>query len=146
MIGFIYIEAYIASEPVIPVKLLLNHTVAASCLTNWFSTMVKFMIVFYIPIFYQVAGYSSTAAGTRLIPEAVGTSVGSLASGLIMNYTGKYKVLSICLLGSFVTGTGLLATLQFATPDWQAYIYLFLAGVSLTFSGAKNLILDDPRS
>lgn len=42
LLGFIYIEARIASEPVIPVKLLLNRTVAAACLTNWFNTMVVF--------------------------------------------------------------------------------------------------------
>jgi len=127
--GFIYIEAFIASEPVIPVRLLLNRTVAATCLTNWFSTMVIFMINFYIPIFYQVAGYSSTAAGTRLIPESIGASVGSLGSGLIMNHTGKYKVLGLCILATFVTGTGLLATINFTTASWPAYIYLFLTGV-----------------
>jgi len=91
--------------------------------------MVVFMINFYIPIFYQVAGYSSTAAGSRLIPESIGASVGSLGVGLIMNRTGKYRILGICILATFVTGTGLLATIDFATPDWPVYFYLFLIGV-----------------
>ncbi|KAH8597010.1 MFS multidrug transporter-like protein [Bisporella sp. PMI_857] len=128
LLGFIYIEAYIASEPVIPVKLLLNRTVAAACLTNWFATMVLFMVAFYIPIFYQVAGFSATAAGTHLIPSSVGASFGSLASGVIMNKTGKYKVLALGLLVSLVLGVGFLSTLTFTTPDWPAYIYLFLIG------------------
>ena len=129
LLAFIYIEAYIASEPVVPVKLLLNRTVAAACLTNWFATMVNFMIIFYIPIFYQVAGYSTTSSGTYLIPQSIGFSVGSLGSGLVMNHTGKYKLLGLGILGTFVIGTGLLATLTFTTSDWPAFIYLFLAGV-----------------
>lgn len=39
---FIYVEDRIASEPIIPVRLLLDRTVAAGCLTNWFGTMAYF--------------------------------------------------------------------------------------------------------
>ncbi|KAG9248223.1 MFS multidrug transporter-like protein [Calycina marina] len=129
LLAFIYIEARIASEPVIPVKLLLNSTVAAACLTNWFATMLWFMALFYVPIFYQIAGYSNTAAGTRLIPASVGASIGSLGSGLIMNHTGKYKLLCMLLVTIMVAGAGLLATLTFNTPDWPAFIYLLMAGI-----------------
>lgn len=126
--AFIYIEAYIASEPVIPVKLLLNRTVAAACLCNWFSTMVIYIILFYLPIFFQAKGLSTTAAGMRLIPQSVGASVGSLSCGLIMNHTGKYKVLSLAYLTSFVLGAGLICTLSFSAPSWPGVIYLFLIG------------------
>ena len=125
---FVYVEAYVASEPVIPVRLLLNRTVAAACLTNWFATMAYFMITFYIPIFFQVKGLSAMAAGMRLIPQSVGTSIGSLGSGLVMNYTGKYKKLGIVVMLSFMLGTGLLATLSFHKPDWPGYIYQFMVG------------------
>lgn len=126
---FVYIEAYVAAEPVIPVRLLLNRTVAAACLTNWFTTMVIFMITFYIPIFFQVKGLSATAAGMRLIPQSLGSSIGSLGCGLIMSHTGKYKVLGLTVIATFVLGTGLLTTLSFNTPDWPGYIYQFLVGV-----------------
>lgn len=125
---FIYIEAYVASEPVIPVRLLLNRTVAAACLCNWFCTMTQFMILFYIPIFFQVKGYSTTAAGMRLIPQSIGGSIGSLGVGLIMNRTGKYKNLSYLVLGSFCLGNGLLCTLTLNSPDWPSYFYQFLIG------------------
>lgn len=126
---FVYAEAYVASEPVIPVKLLLNRTVAAACLTNWFTTMAYFMITFYIPIFFQVKGLSTTAAGMRLIPQSIGASIGSLGSGLVMNHTGKYKTLGLTGMLFFVLGTGLLATLTFHRPDWPGYGYQFLVGV-----------------
>lgn len=38
---FVYVEDKIASEPVIPVRLLLNRSVTAALLTNWFMTMVR---------------------------------------------------------------------------------------------------------
>jgi MFS family permease len=127
--AFIYIEAYIAVEPVIPVRLLLNRTVAAACLCNWFCTMVSYAVLFYIPIFFQAKGLSTTTAGIRLIPQSVGTSIGSLGCGLIMNKTGKYKALSGVVLASFAVGTGLLATLTMHTPDWPSYFYQFLIGL-----------------
>jgi len=37
--AFVWIEARWAKEPVIPVNLLLNRTVAAACMANWFTTM-----------------------------------------------------------------------------------------------------------
>lgn len=37
--GFVYVEDRVALEPIIPVHLLLNRTVAAACLVNWFMTM-----------------------------------------------------------------------------------------------------------
>jgi MFS family permease len=129
LVVFCYIEAKVATEPVIPVKLLLNRTVATACLTNWFIVMVTFMITFYVPIFFQVKGLSATQAGLRLIPQSIGSSIGSLGCGLIMNHTGKYKVLALVVISTFVVGTGLLATLTFSTPDWPGYVYQFLVGV-----------------
>lgn len=129
LLGFIYIELYLASEPVIPVRLLANRTVLAACLTNWFVTMVIFMIIFYVPLYYQVRGSSTTAAGMRLIPQSIGSSIGSLGAGIIMNRTGKYKAVSLVTLTMLVIGTGLLATMNENTPDWPIYIYLSLTGI-----------------
>lgn len=128
LLAFIYIEANIASEPVIPVRLLLHRTVAAACMTNWFTTMATFMVLFYIPIFFQVKGMSSTTSGLFLIPQSFGLPIGSLGSGLIMNRTGKYKVLSLAVLGSFCLGIALLCTLRLEGIYWPTFIYQFLIG------------------
>lgn len=42
LVAFVWIETRWAKEPVIPVKLLLNRTVGAACMTNWFTTMGTF--------------------------------------------------------------------------------------------------------
>lgn len=125
---FVWIETRWAKEPVIPINLLLNRTVAAACLTNWFTTMAAFMGTFYVPIFFQVKGLSTTAAGMRLIPQSIGGSIGSLGAGLLMNYTGKYKILGLSAIGSFILGVGLVNTLTFETPEGPAFLYLFFVG------------------
>lgn len=126
--AFIYIEANWAAEPVIPVRLCLNRTVFAACMSNWWLTGVTYMVIFYTPIFFQVKGLSTTQAGIRLIPQSIGTSAGSLGAGLIMNKTGKYTVLGLVLMLMNVVGIGLMATLNFQTPGWPAFIYLLLVG------------------
>ncbi|KAI4206565.1 MAG: hypothetical protein LQ346_001055 [Caloplaca aetnensis] len=126
---FIYIEAYSASEPVIPVRLLLDRTVLSACLTNWFGSMCQFAIIFYGPIYFQVKGLSATAAGARLIPQSVGLGIGSVGSGLVMRATGRYYFLSMVsqflILGALVV----FATFSLATPSWASFMAFFLLGL-----------------
>ncbi|CAF9909721.1 MAG: hypothetical protein ALECFALPRED_005981 [Alectoria fallacina] len=136
---FIYIESKHASEPIIPVKLLLNRTVLAACLTNWFLTMCAFSLVFYAPIYFQVQGLSTTQAGARLIPMSIGTGIGSVSTGLIMRWTGKYYILNICILLVFTAAYALMSIITLATPAWQPVLAFFMAG--LGYSGMLTITL-----
>ena len=126
---FIYVESRIATEPVIPVKLLLNRTVLAACLTNWFTTMAVFSLLFYGPIYFQVKGFSTTEAGIRLIPQALGSAVGSLGSGVVMRWLGRYYFLNICIQIVFLLSLALVSTFTLTSPAWQPFVYFFLAGI-----------------
>ncbi|KAI9759581.1 MAG: 2-hexaprenyl-6-methoxy-1,4-benzoquinone methyltransferase [Chaenotheca gracillima] len=126
---FIYVEEKVASEPIIPVRLLLNRTVAAACLTNWFTPMAVFSYYFYMPIYFQVQGYSTTQAGIRVIPQSIGAAIGSLGAGLIMRATGKYYVLNIFSQFLSVGSYALICTLTLSTPSWPPFVYLFLNGL-----------------
>ena len=127
---FIYIEANVAVKPVIPVRLLLNRTVFSACLTNWFSTMAVFGLLFYLPLFFQVQGLSATAAGVRLIPQAVGTSIGSLGSGILMRASGRYKLYNYLSMIAHVVSVALICTLNLSTPAWPPFLYFFLLGTA----------------
>lgn len=127
---FIYVEANVASKPVIPVRLLLDRTVFSACLTNWFSTMSMFGLFFYLPLFFQIQGLSATAAGARLIPQAVGMSLGSLGSGILMRATGRYKVFNYVSMALQVSSTALICTLTISTPPWLPFLYFFLVGMA----------------
>lgn len=129
---FIYVEDRVASEPVIPVRLLLNTSVMAACLTNWFITMSVFALIYYGPIYFQVVrGVSATRAGTLFIPQAAGAAVGSLGSGLIMRATGKYWYLNLLVQALNLTACALiLATFNVDVQEAPPFIYLAMTGIS----------------
>lgn len=132
LLAFIYIEDRIAAEPIIPVRLLANRSVAAACLTNWFMTMSVFSLIYYGPIFFQVVRHvSPTRAGTLFIPQAIGTSLGSLASGIVMRLTGKYWQLNILMQILALLSTSLILW-QFDenVPAVSPFIFLFMEGTA----------------
>lgn len=139
LLVFIYVEHTLASEPIIPVKLLLNRTVASACLTNWFVTMSVFSLLFYGPIYFQVKGLSTTEAGVRLVPQSVGTAIGSISTGLIMRWTGRYYFLSACIEVIFIAACVLVSTFTLRTPVWETVIAFFMAG--LGYSGMLTTTL-----
>ncbi|KAA6413439.1 MAG: MFS multidrug transporter [Lasallia pustulata] len=136
---FVYVESYIATEPVIPVKLMLNRTVFAACLTNWFTSMALYALLFYGPIYFQVKGFSTTQAGIRLVPQAIGNGVGSLGSGAIMRWTGRYYLLNVCVQITFVVSLALVSTFTLASSAWPAFVYFFLTGIG--YSGMLTITL-----
>lgn len=130
LVSFWYIEDKVAVEPMIPVRLLLDRTVGAACLTNWFATMATYTLIYYAPIYFQVLGASSFQAGERLIPSAVGSSLGSIGSGLIMKRTGRYWWLSFYTQLVFIASAVLIAaTMDGHIAAWPPFIYFFMNGV-----------------
>lgn len=137
---FIYVENNIASEPVIPVKLLLDRTVLSACLTNWFITMSVFAILFYGPIYFQVEGLSPTEAGVRLIPQSVGTALGSIATGLLMRWTGRYYGLNIGIQVIFIAACLIISTFTLDTPAWEPYLAFLMSGTGYSGMLTKTLL------
>jgi len=139
LIIFIYVEKTYAREPIIPVKLLLDRTVLSACLTNWFTTMSIFGIIFYGPIYFQVQGLSATQAGERLIPLSLGMAVGSISTGLIMRGTGRYYFLSIIVIMVMVVSLAIISTFHLDTPTWEPFVVFAFAGFG--YSGMLTVTL-----
>ena len=132
LVMFVVVEDRWSSEPIIPVRLLLDRTVASACLTNWFTTMAVFSLLFYGPIYFQVKGLSTTQAGLRLMPQSLGTAIGSVTTGLIMRWTGRYYVLSVIVEGIFVASNALFSSFQLGSPTWETVLAMFMAGLGYT--------------
>lgn len=129
---FVYIEDRVASEPIIPVHLLLDRSVAATCLTCWFAPMSVFGLIYYGPVYFQVVrGVSSTRAGALFIPQSVGIALGSLGSGIIMRATGKYQLLNAVVQALFIAACALiLGTFKVNVAEIPPFIYLFMDGLA----------------
>ena len=126
---FIYVEEKVAVEPIIPLRLLLNRTVAAACLTDFFDLMAVYALFFYGPIYFQVRGLSTTQAGERLIPQTAGAAMGSLTVGLLMQSTGRYYLVNVCVESLLILSTALISsTFTLTTPSFLPFIYFAIGG------------------
>lgn len=126
---FIYVEARIAKEPIMPMRLMTACTPALTNLINFFSSAGYFIVIFNLPLFYRaVMNLSAANAGKRLIPGAAGGSIGSLSFGLIMNRSGRYHGLMFISTLLLVAATVLVSTLQADSPVWQQFLYIVPAG------------------
>ncbi|KAI4269336.1 MAG: hypothetical protein LQ337_007344 [Flavoplaca oasis] len=129
-VGFAYVEAKVAMEPIIPVKLLLNQTVLAACLTSWFFSMAQLAQTFYAPIFFQIQGKSAKQAGLLLIPTSVGAAIGGITSGTIIRASGRYYLLNIVVQVLFLLPLGLATRFDLHTPVVLPIVYFFFTGLS----------------
>lgn len=136
---FVFVEEKIALEPVIPVRLLLDRTVLSACLTNWFSTMSVFAVLLYMPVYLMNQGYSPTLAGTRLVAQALGVSIGSLGLGVLMRTTGRYLYYSYVSTFLIVAGMAYTCTFTLSTTALPPFVSLFIYGIG--YGGMLNTTL-----
>ncbi|KAF5584246.1 multidrug resistance protein fnx1 [Fusarium pseudocircinatum] len=101
-----------ASQPIIPVRLLLNPTVLASCLASVFCSAIALTSIFYVPLYLQARGDSATNAGLKILPASIGTCLGGLVPGYLMKKTGKY-----------------VGLVNDATPSWKTCLAFFIVGL-----------------
>ncbi|KAL1868280.1 hypothetical protein Daus18300_006004 [Diaporthe australafricana] len=116
--GFVLWESR-AALPIIPVRLLVNRTVLTASNT---------MLIFYIPLYLQVLGYSPTQSGYRIFFASLGVSISSIGCGLIMKRTGRYLGLGISVLVAFVAGNTIFSTLDANSPSWVPFPAFVLTG------------------
>lgn len=127
LVGFVWWESR-AKQPIIPVRLLAHRTVFTACIANLMCTMATMMIVFYIPLYMQVLGYSSTQAALRIAASPVGVSISSVGSGFVMKRTGKYLALGVATVAVLNVGVVLLTTLGEHSNPWFPFAAMFLVG------------------
>lgn len=127
--AFIYVEQYVAKEPVIAIHLFSNRTITASSLTNFFGTMASYTILFYAPIFYaSVFDMSPTNVGKRLAGNFLGVAFGSFLSGILMARSGRYYYLGCSAGVSLVVGSAILVGMTTQTPVVWQFLSLFFIG------------------
>ncbi|KAI4225399.1 MAG: hypothetical protein L6R36_003941 [Xanthoria steineri] len=128
--AFLYVEGYIAREPILPLHFLGDCSILCACLTNWLFNMVLYLFMFYIPVYYRILGASSTRAGNALVPIGITLPVGSLLAGYITSRTGRYRYVLWATLALLLIGTVANSTNTLSTPLWLPIGYLVLIGLS----------------
>ena len=126
-IGFIWWEGRV-KQPIIPVRLLKDRTVLAACFASLFISMILMTTTFYLPLYLQVLGDSTTTAGLKFLPSPIGGSIGALGVGYAMAWTGKYRGLGSIGALALIVGTGLFAFQNQSSPSYLTCIALGLVG------------------
>ncbi|TPX33651.1 hypothetical protein SmJEL517_g03590 [Synchytrium microbalum] len=127
---FVIVELRFAVEPVLPFGLLTNVSLTCSILASFFFGMTFFVLINYLPYYYQIVdGDSATTAGLRILPFILGVVFASIVSGGATAVTGWYWPFFPIGGALVITGAVLTSTLDEFSGTAMQIGYLLLAGV-----------------
>ncbi|KAI4226279.1 MAG: hypothetical protein L6R40_008294 [Gallowayella cf. fulva] len=102
-IAFALIEAFVAREPIYPLRLLVHRDVISAYIVTVLLGSAQFGVIednqcvmYTVPLYFQVTARASvTNAGFHLFPAVCGNAIAGLISGVIIKKTASYKTLTI---------------------------------------------------
>ncbi|KAJ3074344.1 hypothetical protein HDU98_011506 [Podochytrium sp. JEL0797] len=131
-IAFVYVEGWQAKHPLLPFVLLKNQYTAATYFTSAFVGAAFFILVFYVPLWFQIVlGSSATQAGVHTLPLMMGMVVSTIFSGGVASATGYF--FPFLPFGAVMTaiGSGLIVTMKEDAALWKQVVFLLIAGVGV---------------
>ncbi len=134
-IGFIWQEARMGPEAILPLKMFRNKTVGISSIASLFIGIAMFGGLASLPLYLQIVkGASPTEAGLMLLPLTLGIMVGSIFSGQVISRTGRYRIFPV--IGSALLALSLFVFhwISYDTPLWQTMAVMVFFGLGLGFN------------
>jgi MFS family permease len=113
-------------------RLLKDRTVAVGCAFISFLGGGFFLLLYYIPIYFQVvSGVTASQSGVRNLPLILGTSIATIISGGLISAYGHFvPFLILGAVGSTI-GSGLLYSLSTTSGHSMWIGYQALAGLGI---------------
>jgi len=131
-ICFLVIEYFQGERAIIVGRLLKNRTVAVGMVFIFFLAGGFFLLIYYIPIYFQVvSGVSASQSGVRNLPLILGCTISTIFSGVLISMYGHFVPFMIAGAVGGTIGTGLLYTLSPASTSSQWIGYQALAGLGI---------------
>ncbi|GGQ12695.1 MDR family MFS transporter [Streptomyces roseolilacinus] len=130
-----------AEEPIIPLRLFRNRTIALASLASLFVGVAMFAGTVFFSQYFQLArDESPTMSGVMTIPMIAGLFVSSTVSGQVITKTGRWKAWLVS--GGFLVtaGLGLLGTIRYDTEYWHVALFMAVLGLGLGMM-MQNLVL-----
>jgi EmrB/QacA subfamily drug resistance transporter len=128
---FLFIESR-AAEPIIPLDLFRNRGYSVTILATFLAGIGFFGSIIFLPRWFQfVKNATPTDSGLQILALLAGVIIGSIASGLLVSRTGKYKLLTIASLTTMVIGILLLTNLRAETDLPVLWIWMFITGLGI---------------
>jgi EmrB/QacA subfamily drug resistance transporter len=132
MLAAFLIAEHRAAEPLLPLWLFRDRTIAVSSVVVFLLGIGMFGVILYVPLFMQgVLGISATRSGSLLTPLLVGAVVAAIASGNIIARTGRYRTLALCGSALATVGMFLMAAMNASTTHWEVVRNMIIAGLGI---------------
>jgi EmrB/QacA subfamily drug resistance transporter len=137
----VYVEARVAKEPIIPLRLFKDRTTALATAASVLIGVSMFGATVYLSEYFQNArGMSPTEAGLMSVAMVGGLLVSSIVTGRIISDTGLWKRYLVGGMVLVVTGLVLLGTIDAHTPLVEVGAFMAVLGVGLGAT-MQNLVL-----
>jgi len=121
-----------AREPLLDPRLFAAPVFTVASLVALFVSMAMFGGLMFLPLYVQgVLGASAQASGIILTPMMLGFAGGSVAGGVLMSRTGRYRALAIAAAALSVAGMLLFNTLGASTPQPVVVRDMVVAGIGI---------------
>lgn len=135
MVGAFILAERRAAEPVLPLALFRNRTVAVSLLVVFVVGVAMFGVISFVPLFVQGAlGASATNSGVVTMPMMLTLVVSSAIAGQVISRTGRYKWQSV--IGTVLIGAGifLMSRLTVTSSRWEVTRDMMIVGLGMGMS------------
>ena len=137
----VYVEARVAVEPVVPLRLFRDRTIALATTASVLIGVAMFGSTVYLSQYFQTArGMSPTAAGLMSICMVGGLLVSSIVSGRRITTHRTWKRWLVSGMVLTVVGLGLLGTIDETTDLRVVGLFMAVLGVGLGAT-MQNLVL-----
>ncbi len=141
IVAAVYVEAKVAAEPVIPLRLFRDRTIALATFASVLIGVAMFGSTVYLSQYFQTArGMTPTEAGLMSIAMVGGLFVSSIVSGRIISDTGRWKRWLVGGMVLVVVGLALLGTIDESTSLVVVGAFMAILGVGLGAT-MQNLVL-----
>ncbi|KAF9185404.1 hypothetical protein BGZ51_001062 [Haplosporangium sp. Z 767] len=130
--AFLFIEAKVAVEPIMPFRLFRNQSVCATYATSFFIGGAFMGAIFFCPLYFQMVMHSSpTKAGLQLLPLVAGMMIGGIGNGILISKTGRYRPYIWVAMAIYIAGIALLSLWDETSGIGVQVGFLIVVGLGL---------------
>ena len=137
----IYVEARVAVEPIIPLRLFRDRTTALATSASVMVGVAMFGATVYLSQYFQIArGMTPTHAGLMTVFMVGGLVISSMVTGRIITRTGTWKRYLVAGMVAVVVGVALLSQINETTSLTVLAVDMAILGLGLGAT-MQNLVL-----
>jgi EmrB/QacA subfamily drug resistance transporter len=139
-VGFVLVEQR-AAEPIIPLRLFRERTVALSVVASLFVGIGLFGGTVFLAQYFQISrGTSPTVSGLASLPLVLGLLASSTVVGQLISRYGVWKRYLVAGGVLIMAGFGLMGSMRADTPYLLLAAYMLVLGAGLGMM-MQNLVL-----